>query len=468
MVKKYGKSLFIFRRDLRLADNTGLIYASKNSEEVIPCFVFDDSQTKPHPYLSIPGFRFMQDSLKDLEERLKQKGACLYLFEGKPWEVVEELIEKEKIGCVFVNRDYTPFSLGRDEKINAVCKRKGVSFESHEDLLLNPPEKTVKKDGRPYTVFTPYFRNALGFEIQEPEDFLGIRFCRIADKNNFKHKMMQNEKSLLSSGLSSANKGRSACLEILDNIGAFAEYEEKRDFPGLEMTTRLSAHLKFGACSVREVFHAIKKSLGSKLMEPGHSIIRQLYWRDFFTHIAFFFPHVFGHSFHEKYDQIPWENDETKFSAWCDGKTGFPLVDAGMRQLNETGFMHGRARMVCASFLVKDLHIDWRWGERYFASRLFDYDPSLNNGNWQWAASTGCDSQPYFRIFNPWAQQKKYDKDCEYIKKWIPELKKYHPEEILGLEKKRLSFYRETIVDHRKECAMAKSLYSKIAAPAFL
>lgn len=458
----YKKSIFIFRRDLRLHDNTGLIAALNKSEEVLPCFIFDDTQITPHPYLSIPGFKFMTDSLKDLDMSLRNYGSCLLLFRGNPVEIVEEIIKNEGIECVFVNRDYTPFSRKRDERLSEACSRMGIAFESYSDLLLNSPEKTLKKDGKPYSIFSPYFKNAYQLRIPEPEMIRENKFMKKCSENNFRHEILLSEALGFPSPLSETDGGRSACLKILNNIHRFFEYEEKRDAPSLEMTTGLSAHLKFGTCSVREAYHAIKKTLGSEFMEPGFPLIRQLYWRDFFTHIAYFFPRVFGHSFHEKYDNIRWENDEKKFKAWCEGRTGFPFVDAGMRQLNETGFMHGRLRMICAAFLVKDLHIDWRWGERYFASRLTDYDPSVNNGNWQWAASTGCDSQPYFRIFNPWTQQKKFDPECKYIKKWIPELRKYPSEAIQGLEKTSLSGYVQTITDHKKACLKTKTLYSNL------
>jgi deoxyribodipyrimidine photo-lyase len=211
----------------------------------------------------------------------------------------------------------------------------------------------------------------------------------------------------------------------LEQLKTQSGYLSQRDFPALASTTGLSAYLKFGCCSVREAYYAVIQALGGE-----HPLIRQLYWRDFFTHIAFHFPHVFGHAFHQQYDNIAWKNNLDDFQAWANGLTGFPIVDAGMRELNQTGFMHNRVRMVVASFLVKDLHISWRWGERYFAQHLIDYDPCVNNGNWQWAASTGCDAQPYFRIFNPWLQQQKFDADCVYIKQWIPELRPFQPNTI--------------------------------------
>ena len=246
--------------------------------------------------------------------------------------------------------------------------------------------------------------------------------------------------------------GRSGAMSILKRLGEYKNYGEERDLPELDATTHLSAHLKFGTCSVREAYYAIRKNL-----------IRQLYWRDFYTHIAWHFPHVFGHAFKRQYDELPWRNDRKAFNAWCRGRTGFPIVDAGMRQLNNSGFMHNRVRMITASFLIKDLHIDWRWGERYFATRLIDYDPCVNNGNWQWAASTGCDPQPWFRIFNPWRQQKKFDGNCAYIHRWVPELDNVPASRIHKVnEGGKIPGYPAPIVDHAARVKITKKLYKKI------
>ena len=259
-----------------------------------------------------------------------------------------------------------------------------------------------------------------------------------------------------------ARGGRKNAQKVLNRLADFNDYDTDRDIPAKEATTGLSAHNKFGTVSIREVYHAVTDALGS-----SHTIIRELYWRDFFSHVAFHFPHIFGHAFHKKYEQLEWENSRKKFKVWCDGKTGFPIVDAGMRQLNVTGFMHNRVRMIVASFLVKDLHIDWRWGEKYFAQNLVDYDPAVNNGNWQWAASTGCDAQPYFRIFNPWIQGKKFDLDCIYIKKWVPELRKYSAKDIHRLEKGgALDGYPEAIVDHSEAKQVAEDMFIEASGKA--
>jgi deoxyribodipyrimidine photo-lyase len=319
------------------------------------------------------------------------------------------------IDAVIVNRDYTPYSQQRDKKLEAVCKTGQISFYSFDDALLHPPEKTLKKDGKPYTVFTPYFRNASQLKVLAPVENTGTNYFQgsipfAKDESVFPKPAVKNV--LIG--------GRTAALKILKTLSSFGNYAKLRDFPAEDYSTHLSPYLKFTVCSPREVYAWLRHSLS-----PDNGLIRSLYWRDFFTSIAFFFPHVFKGAFRPKFDAIKWSDDKQAFELWCKGLTGFPIVDAGMREMNATGFMHNRVRMIAASFLIKDLHVDWRWGEKYFAQTLIDYDPAVNNGNWQWVASTGCDAQPYFRIFNPWNQQKKFDPKCVYIKKWIPELREF-------------------------------------------
>ncbi|MBS0622467.1 MAG: deoxyribodipyrimidine photo-lyase [Verrucomicrobia bacterium] len=416
MKKIFKKSLFLFRRDLRLEDNTGLIFALHHSETVIPAFIFTPEQIEHNPYRSEHCLKFMLESLKDLEEQLKQKGGKLYLFRGKPKEIVDQCIRNLHIDALIVNRDYTPYSTKRDEALAQLCKNHDLPFHSFDDVLLHPPEETLKKDGKPYAIFTPYFRNAAAKTVLLPVANRG--------KNYFHGDIPFAEGISLKPDIkNSLPGGRGEGLKILNRLGEFAAYETRRNFPADEEgSTHLSPYLKFNVCSPREVYAAISHHL-----HLHHALIRSLYWRDFFSSIAFFFPHVFQGAFHPKFDQLKWSEDHHVFSRWCEGTTGFPIVDAGMREMNQTGFMHNRVRMIAASFLVKDLQIDWRWGEKYFAQTLVDYDPAVNNGNWQWVASTGCDAQPYFRIFNPWNQQKKFDPDGFYIKKWIPELKNLAP-----------------------------------------
>ncbi len=444
----YSNSLFLFRRDLRLHDNTALLEATRISAQVIPCFIFDPRQIESHPYQSKPGLQFMMQSLLDVQHQLKSAGGRLAIYKGLPDQVIIQLVEQQQIEAVFINRDYTPFSRCRDYDIAAVCKQFGIALHVFPDSLLNEPEQAVKGDQTPYKVFTAFYNNARRFPVALPKAF---------DKCNFLS--VDTEYTLDAFGLvqagTSINDGRQQALAILEQLGDCADYQITRDFPALDATSKLSAHLKFGTCSVREVYYAITERLGSE-----HPLLRQLYWRDFFTHIAFHFPQVFGRVFLEKFANLHWQNNHDYFQAWCEGKTGFPIVDAGMRELNATGFMHNRVRMIVASFLVKDLHISWRWGERYFAQHLVDYDPCVNNGNWQWAASTGCDAQPYFRIFNPWLQQLKFDQDCRYIYKWVPELKSFPSKLIHQWDKKHsVCAYPAPIVDHALESQLTKAWY---------
>ena len=301
-------------------------------------------------------------------------------------------------------------------KIEDACKQKGIDFLSFDDILLHPPGTVLNGQGKPYEIFTPFFKKSTLLEVQKPfatpDGFYNTKkLPSELDRSAFE-RILPN----LHGYSISVHAGRKNALTMLANIASFKEYALTHNIPAYD-TTLLSAHNKFGTVSIREVYHSLADAL-----TKHHPLIRQLYWRDFFYQIAWFHPRVFGHAFHEKFDRLAWSDNKAHFARWCEGTTGFPMVDAGMRQLNQTGFMHNRVRLVVGSFLVKDLHINWQWGERYFAQQLTDYDPAVNNGNWQWVASTGCDHQPYARIFNPWLQQKKFDPDCFYIRKWIPEL----------------------------------------------
>lgn len=452
-------ALFLFRRDLRLEDNTGLLFALNQFDAVIPAFILTPEQIKHNPYRSDHCLQFMIESLQDLEKQLKKKGSRLYLFEGEPADIVSRCIQELSIDGLVVNRDYTPYSIARDKSLEKLCKKSSLSFHSFDDALLHPPEETLKKDGKPYAIFTPYFKSASKLPVPKPQANRKtnyykrpIPFARpISHLNSIAPAKIDN----------SYSGGRTQALKRLSKLATLHRYSKERDYPSLDATSHLSPYLKFTLISPREAYHAIASELSSH-----HELIRALYWRDFFTSIALFFPRVFKGAFHEKYNKVRWSYDRKKFDKWCRGQTGFPLVDAGMRELNETGFMHNRVRMIAASFLTKDLHIDWRWGEKYFAQKLVDYDPSVNNGNWQWAASTGCDAQPYFRIFNPWAQQQKFDPDCRYIKRWIPELAPETPQTIHNwFHSKRgsKSSYPDPILDHAKEAKIAINAYRRLS-----
>lgn len=455
----YDLSLFIFRRDLRLKDNTALIEALNQSKKVIPCFIFDPHQIgSSNDYRSMNAIQFMVNSLKDVHEQLKKRGAKLYLFYGDAPKIVTKIIKEKKIDAVFVNQDYTPFSLKRDKEIEKICNKHDVAFESYHDELLNEPNAIKTGSGTPYAVFTPFFKKSRTIKVNEPiankkKNYFAGTIATAENQSVYKKIVKKENKEILLQG------GTKEALSMLKKLKQFKDYNKKHDFPAIA-TTHLSAHLKFGTVSIRETFHAIKKALGA-----GHPLLRQLYWRDFWTYVAYHSPFVYGQAYHKKYNKLWWSKSKKDFEKWCEGKTGFPIVDAGMRQLNTIGFMHNRVRMIVASFLTKDLHINWLWGEKYFAQQLLDYDPAVNNGNWQWSASTGCDGQPYFRIFNPWLQQKKFDPDADYIKQWIPELKNTDPKIIHNWFKETsptIKNYPRPMVDHKKESALAKKLYKEV------
>jgi deoxyribodipyrimidine photo-lyase len=450
------KTLFIFRRDLRLRDNTGLIAALRASEIVVPVFVFDPRQTGRHPYKSENALQFLIASLSGLDRELRQRGSRLYLFEGEAERVVAGLVRSEGLDAVHANRDYTPFSRLRDQAIDDACREANAAFVVHGDSLLNEPEDVAKAGGGPYTVFTPFFRASRSRAARPPRpnpypNFFSGQIRSEKGPVVYERVLRRRNEALFRKG------GREEALGVLARMGKFRDYDKTRDLPAVAGTTGLSPHNKFGTISIREFHRAVVRRLA-----PGHPLLRQLYWRDFFTHVAFHFERVFGRPFDPRYERLAWRDDPRRFRRWQEGTTGFPLVDAGMRQLEATGFMPNRARMVCASFLVKDLHIDWREGERHFATRLEDYDPSVNNGNWQWVASTGCDPAPYFRIFNPWLQQRRCDPEAAYIKRWVPELGAAPAAVIHRLEQaegRRPGGYPVPIVDHRVESLRALSLY---------
>ena len=418
----YKKSLFIFRRDLRIQDNIGLIESLQNSKEVIPCFIYDENILKK---LKDSEFRwnFLNESLVDLDNELKKKGTSLQILEGKPEKIIDSIIMKHNLNAIFLNTDFTNYAQRRDEKIFQICKKNKISFHSTLDFLLHNPNEIKTNDGSPYTIYSFFYKKARQFPIKKIIKNIQKNYSKeIISADQIKKSKIKNNEII---------GGRKEALKILKNLNKFRDYDKVRDFPGLNQTTMLSAHNKFGTISVREVHKEIKEILGL-----DHTIMGEIYWREFFSHILFHFPYSQKTTFRQKFQKIPWSKSKESFKKWSKGKTGFPIVDAGMRQLNKTGFMHNRVRMVVASFLTKDLHIDWRLGEKYFEEKLIDHDPAVNSGNWQWAASTGCDSVPYFRIFNPWRQQERFDLNCDYIKKWVPELEKLEPKIIHNLWEK--------------------------------
>lgn len=422
------KSIFIFHRALRIDDNIGLIKALKESDVVIPIFIFTPEQiTAENKFRSLIIIKFMIDALIDLDESLRKMGSKLYIFYGKQHSILKQILtNKPDIDKVFINKDYTPYSIAREDALRQVTEKNNKTFEVCEDYLLHDVNTILNKSGSFYSVFTPFYEEALKHHVQKSQNVhkpLQHKFIKkthdILNETTFDEikQICKYDQINLFEFVASREEG----LNRLENINNFRNYIKTHDSLTLE-TTRLSPYIKFGLVSVREAYHRIKSLYGTH-----HPLIRQLYWREFYYILSFNRQDILedATSFRESYDNIKWKTNKGTqhlFELWKDGKTGYPVVDAGMRELNVTGFMHNRARLITSNFLVKHLFIDWREGETYFASKLIDYDPSVNNGNWQFTSGSGADSQPFFRMMNPWLQQEKHDKNCGYIKTWIPEL----------------------------------------------
>ena len=407
MTDKQQIAIFWFRRDLRFFDNTALFHALNSGLKVLPIFIFDadilDKLNKDDKRV-----QFIYQALESLNLLLKPYKSAIKSFYGKPEDIILKIFSEYEVKKVFANHDYEPYAIARDLKIEKVLKEKGIVFHTYKDQVVFEKTDVTKVSGEPYTVFTPYSYKWLEKLSQDKNHLHNWNsegyihnFIEVEDNNPFQ----------LSDIGFSMNRDVFQKLEI--NKPTLSNYGETRDFPALDTTSRAGIHLRFGTVSIRQ--------LVKSAMELNPVWLNELIWREFFMQILYHFPHVENHPFKHKYQFINWINNENDFEAWKKGLTGYPLVDAGMRELNETGFMHNRARMVTASFLIKHLLINWQWGEAYFAEKLLDFDLSANNGNWQWAAGTGCDAAPYFRIFNPTTQAEKFDKNNIYIKKWVPE-----------------------------------------------
>lgn len=408
-------TLFWYRRDLRLQDNAGLYHALNENTSVLPIFIFDTEILDKLEDKSDARVEFIHQSLIHLQEELTAAGSSLFIMHGNPVEIFQILKPK----AVYTNHDYEPYSRKRDEQVNQILTRKKITFKTFKDQVIFEKEEIVKDDGKPYTVYTPYSRKWKS--TLRPEHYKYYSSESLIA--NFKKTKPLKFPSLDDIGFAPSGiefperKIRQSLIE---------HYHEQRDIPAIEGTTRLSVHLRFGTLSIRKLVQiALKKN---------EKWLNELIWRDFYHMILWHFPQVETKSFKPAYDRIPWRNNPEEFKAWCEGRTGYPIVDAGMRELNTTGFMHNRVRMIVASFLTKHLLIDWRWGEAYFAKKLLDYDMAANNGGWQWAAGSGCDAAPYFRVFNPQLQTEKFDPELKYIKKWVPEY--------------RTSSYPKPIVEH--------------------
>lgn len=397
--------IFWFRRDLRLKDNAGLFHALNENDKVLPIFIYDKN-TLDKLNKSDHRVDFIEYSLKKLNDLLKKNNKSISIYYGKPVKVFSELIKKYNVTKVYSNKDYTPYSIKRDKKVEELLKVNNIDFNSYKDHVLFEKYEVVKDDNTPYKVYTPFSRKWLIKMSENKIDFF--------NSEKYIHKFFNEKRGFLTLKEIGFEKSILSPLNLNLSSDTINNYEKTRNFPFVNGTSKIGLHLRFGTISTREM---IVKAEVSK----NKTFLKELVWREFFQQILFHYPHTINKSFKPKYDRIEWLNNENQFKKWCSGQTGYPLVDAGMRELNQTGFMHNRVRMLVGSFLCKHLLIDWRWGEAYFAKKLFDYETASNVGNWQWVAGCGVDASPYFRIFNPHEQIKKFDKNLIYTKKWVPE-----------------------------------------------
>lgn len=422
-----------FRRDLRLHDNAALYHALKSNHPVIPVFIFDTNILNDLEDKKDKRVEFIHDAVCGMQQQLVAMQSSMEVYYDKPIAAFKKLLEKYSIEKVFTNHDYEQYAIDRDKQIEELLKAHGASFHTFKDQVIFEKNEVVKDDSSAYTIFTPYSKKWKALL----NDFYLKQYPTEKYFNNFFQQHALQIPSLQSMGFQQTESSFPA-----KNVNAeiIKKYKEQRDYPSIHGTSKLSVHLRFGTISIRK--------LAAKAKKLNESFLNELIWRDFYHGILWHFPHVRkGESFKKEYDLIKWRNNEEEFKKWCEGKTGYPIVDAGMHELNETGFMHNRVRMIVASFLTKHLLIDWRWGEAYFAKKLLDFDYAANNGGWQWAAGCGCDAAPYFRVFNPTLQTEKFDKDLKYINKWVPELNSFD--------------YPPPIVDHDMARKRALEVYGK-------
>ena len=430
--------VFWFRRDLRLDDNVGLYQALQNDVPVLPIFIFDTEILENLPK-NDARVTFIHKQLQKISNQLRTNhGSSIAQFHDTPKKVFKQLLDDFDIEAVYTNHDYEPYAKKRDEEIKSLLEENDVQFNTFKDQVIFEKDEVVKDDGDPYVVYTPFMRKWK--ENFNPSTHL-VEYDTLSDlgKNLYESKKLPR--------LSLEDMGfEESSIEVPDytvTSGLIQKYEDTRDYPAKEKgTSRLGPHLRFGTVSIRKM---VKKAIDEK----NETFWNELIWREFFMQILWHFPHTVNKAFRDKYDRIDWRNNEEEFEKWKKGKTGYPLVDAGMRELNETGYMHNRVRMLVASFLCKHLLIDWRWGEAYFAEKLLDYEMASNVGNWQWAAGSGVDAAPYFRIFNPTTQIKKFDKDKKYINTWVPDLQELsYPDPIVDHKMARercLKTYKEAV-----------------------
>lgn len=451
--------LFIFHRDFRIIDNNTLNQLNKLCNNIYTCFIFTPMQvTNKNKFKSDNAIQFMIESLENLKNEIESKGGKLIILYGDSKSEINNLINKLDINYLATNKDYSPFAKEREKDYLKLCEQHEIEYLSLNDYYLYEPGNIiVDSTGKAYTKYTPFYNKVSKISYQKPEKYKKINFSKINYNNEYsldkaKNQLIESNEDLLVKG------GRDYALKIISNIDKYKNYSKDRDSLTYN-TTQLSAYIKFGCISIREAAEKIKKN---------NALFRQLIWREFYAHILNDYPYVLKGPLKEQYKSISWSKSVKKFDARKTCFTFFPIVDAAMIEMNTTGYMHNRGRLIVASFLIKTLLIDWREGEKYFATKLTDYDPASNNGNWQWVASTGADSQPYLRIFNPWSQSQEHDPECEYIKKWIPELKSLPNNKIHKwfeyyeefLKDKKIIYYKP-IVDYKLQREKAIEMYKK-------
>jgi deoxyribodipyrimidine photo-lyase len=426
-------NIFWFRRDLRLEDNAGLFHALKSGIPVIPLFIFDRDILDELDDRKDRRVEFIYQQILRLRATLASMGIAMEIKHGFPQAIFKEFQEKYIIETVFTNSDYEPYATHRDEKVKNILSASGTGFRCFKDQVIFEKKEVVKENGEPYTVFTPYSKRWKALL----NEFVVSSYPIGKYEGNFYHQELLPIPSLGEMGF---EEGGIPFPANNFDTNLFADYKEKRDFPSIQGTSRLGVHLRFGTISIRQLVRAAKNH---------ETFLNELIWREFYQAILWHFPQVVIQAFKPVYNNIPWRNHPAEFEAWCKGETGYPIVDAGMRELNATGFMHNRVRMITASFLTKHLLVDWRWGEAWFAKKLLDYELASNNGGWQWAAGSGCDAAPYFRIFNPYIQAKKFDPLNKYIRQWVPDFDKdSYPVPIVAHETARarcLQVYAEAL-----------------------
>jgi len=464
MTGKTENGIFIFRRDLRIIDNTTLNLLHSTCKNIYTVFIFTPEQVSDskNKYKSNDAVLFMIESLQDLSKKIQEKGGKLYSFYGDNAKIVEDLIKLLDIHKIGFNIDYSPYAIKRDKELEKLCEKMKIEMVCDHDYYLNPPGTIFNGNGDPYQKFTPYYEKAIKTRFAETSSSRQLSFTKSKKMDSYSKIMpfdLALHKFTDNFPYSEIYGGREQAISNLNSaVKSQKQYASTRNNLD-KKTSELSAYIKFGCVSIREVY---------KKFKSNKDFVRQLIWRDFYANILFSFPQVLGSAMKPAYNKIKWSSSTKNIEAWKSGQTGFPIVDAGMRQLNQSGYMHNRARLIVASFLVKILMIDWRVGEEYFASQLRDYDPASNNGNWQWIAGSGADSQPYFRIFNPWEQTKSHDPNCEYITTWVPELGDLSNKVILNWDTEFKNYdmdelnYFAPIVDYREQKEKSLKMYKRI------